>query len=359
MLQNEMKLGFGCMRLPMAGEKVDLEAFERMVDTYMAAGGRYFDTAHNYIKEQSEPAIRKCLVERYPRESYILTTKLTGLYYEKAEDILPIFEKQLEDCGVEYFDFYLFHAMSQERYCKALNCDAFTQLQELKRAGKIRHIGMSFHDTPEVLERILLEQPCIEVVQIQFNYADYDNPDVESWRCYEVCEKYNKPVLVMEPVKGGRLAELPSEAKAIFDRIGSGSHASYAIRYCASQPNVAMVLSGMSNQEQMEDNLSYMKNFQPFTVEEYEAVAQVREILRRMEQIPCTACRYCMDVCPQTIAIPELFAAWNARKRLECWEPVESPAPVSCMDCGACETACPQHLEIRKLLKRTTCVVKG
>ena len=193
MLENEMKLGFGCMRLPMDGEKIDLDAFQMMVDTYMAAGGRYFDTAHNYIREQSEPAIKKCLVERYPRDSYILTTKLTSMYYEKAEDILPFFKKQLETCGVEYFDYYLFHAMSASRYEKALACNAFEQLRQLKNEGLIRHIGMSFHDTPEVLECILQREPDIEVVQLQYNYADYDNPDVQSQRCYEVCEKFGKP----------------------------------------------------------------------------------------------------------------------------------------------------------------------
>lgn len=359
MLNEKIKLGFGCMRLPMQGEKVDLEAFARMVDTYLAAGGRYFDTAHNYISEQSEPALRACLTSRYPRESYLLTSKLTRLYLEKPEDVRAIFARQLADCGVDYFDFYLCHAVRRDNYYNYfLKCNAIEQLRELKAEGKIRHIGMSYHDDPEFLEQVLREQPAIEVVQLQFNYADYDNPDVQSWACYQVCEKYHKPVLVMEPVKGGRLAELPREAREVFDALGGGSYASYAIRYAASLPNVAMVLSGMSNQAQMEDNLSCMKDFRPFSEAEYAAVAQVRQILRKLEQIPCTACRYCMDVCPQQIAIPELFAAWNARKLLAPWTPVETPDPQSCLDCGACEAACPQHLEIRKLLKRTAAVVK-
>lgn len=358
MLKNEMKLGFGCMRLPMDGEKIDLPAFEKMVDAYMAAGGRYFDTAHNYINEQSEPAVKRALVERYPRDRYFLTTKLTCLYFDKAEDIRPFFELQLKTCGVQYFDFYLFHAMSRERYDKALRCRAFEQMKQFKQEGRVRHIGMSFHDTPEVLEYILQREPEIEIVQLQMNYADYDNPDVQSQRCYEVCEKYGKPVLVMEPVKGGRLAQLPAEGEKLLSDLGGGSPASYAIRYCASYPNVVMVLSGMSDQAQMEDNLSYMKDFQPFTQTEYEAVTQIREIMRRSEQIPCTACRYCMDVCPQEIRIPELFAAWNARKLLAPWVPVLTPDPASCLGCGACETTCPQHIEIRKLLKRTGSVVK-
>lgn len=358
MLENEMKLGFGCMRLPMDGERIDQPAFEKMVDTYIAAGGRYFDTAHNYINEQSEPALRKALVERYPRDSYYLTSKLTCMYFDSEEEVRPFFELQLKTCGVEYFDFYLFHAMSMGRYEKALRCKAFEQMQQLKAEGRVKHIGMSFHDTPEVLEYILQREPCIEIVQLQLNYADYDNPDVQSQRCYEVCEKYGKPVLVMEPVKGGRLAQLPPEAAQLLAELGQGSAASYAIRYCASHSNVAMVLSGMSDQAQMEDNLSYMKEFKPFTDAEYAAVAKVRELLRKMEQIPCTACRYCMDVCPQQIRIPELFSAWNNRKLLLPWEPVETPDPKSCLDCGACENTCPQHLEIRKLLRRTGSVVK-
>lgn len=358
MLEKEMKLGFGCMRLPMDGDRIDQPAFEKMVDTYMAAGGRYFDTAHNYLGEQSEPAIKRALVERYPRESYYLTSKLTCMYFEKAEDIRPFFELQCKTCGVEYFDFYLFHAMSMGRYEKAQRCKAFEQMQQFKAEGRVKHIGMSFHDSPEVLEYILQREPCIEIVQLQLNYVDYDNPDVQSQRCYEICEKYGKPVIVMEPVKGGRLASLSPEAGKILDKLGGGSYASYAIRYCASYPNVAMVLSGMSDQVQMEDNLSYMRDFCPLTAEEYEALAQVREILRKEEQIPCTACRYCMDVCPQQIQIPELFSAWNARKLLQSWEPVETSAPATCLDCGACEAACPQHLEIRKLLKRVNPVVK-
>ena len=358
MLSNELKLGFGCMRLPMEGDRVDLQAFTKMVDSFIAAGGRYFDTAHNYLSEQSEPAIRKCLVERYPRESYILTTKLTNLYYETAEDVPVIFEKQLETCGVEYFDFYLCHAMSEARYEKGLRCKIFDYLQEFKAQGRIRHIGISFHDTPQVLERILSEQPCIEIVQLQFNYADFDNPDVQSMKCYEVCEKYGKPVIVMEPVKGGKLADLPGEGREILQKLGQGSCASFALRYCASFDNNVMILSGMSDQQQMEDNLATMKAPKPFTEAEFEAAAKIRKILRDSQVIACTDCRYCMDVCPQNIRIPDLFAAQNARMCLEAWQPVETASPASCLDCGACESTCPQHLPIRKLLKRTMPIVK-
>lgn len=353
MLEQELKLGFGCMRLPTQAEQVDLKAFARMVDAYLAGGGRYFDTAHNYLNGQSETALRACLTSRYPRDAYILTDKLTQLFFENEADILPLFEAQLAACGVDYFDFYLCHAVQRGNYPKFVAANAFAQMRRLKEQGRIRHIGMSYHDTPELLERILQEQPDIEVVQLQFNYADYDNPDVESRRCYQVCEKYGKPVLVMEPVKGGRLMELPPEALAVFDALGSGSYASYAIRFCASFPNIVMVLSGMSDLNQMQDNLRYMKRFVPFSDAEYQAVAQVREILRKQELIPCTACRYCMDACPQQIPIPELFAAYNARKRLEPWRKPEGADPSSCVACGACENECPQHLEIRKLLKQS------
>lgn len=359
MLNEKLRLGFGCMRLPMQGETVDLAAFSQMVDAYLAAGGRYFDTAHNYIGGQSETAIRAGLTSRYPREAYILTNKLTRLYLKQPEDVRAVLEKQLAACGVDYFDYYLSHAIRRDNYADIfLKCHAFEQLVALKEEGKIRHIGISYHDDPEFLDHVLTQQPAIEVVQLQFNYADYDNPDVQSWACYQVCVRHNKPVLVMEPVKGGRLAELPPEAQRLLGVPEKGSCASFALRYAASAPQVAMVLSGMSTLEQMQENLRTMCSFQPFTAAEYTAVARVRALLRKQEQIACTACHYCTDVCPQQIAIPALLHAWNARKLLEPWTPVQTPAPSCCLDCGACEANCPQHLSIRSLLKRMACVVK-
>lgn len=351
--------GFGCMRLPMIGEEVDKEHFTKMVDRFMEEGFTYFDTARVYLNGKSELALKECLTSRYPRDSYQLADKLSNSCFEKEEDIRPFFESQLETCGVEYFDYYLMHALMDSTYQKYVDCRAFEIAQELKEEGKIKHIAMSFHDSAEVLEKILSEQPCVEVVQLQFNYADYDDPIVQSYKCYEVCRKYNKPVIVMEPVKGGRLINLPQEAKAILDKVNSGSYASYAIRYCSSFSGIFMVLSGMSNMEQMEDNISYMKDFVPLSKEESEAVDKVREILKKQDSIPCTECKYCVDGCPMKIMIPRLFDWYNDKKVYE-WNVDEdyhrftqTHAKASdCIKCGKCERECPQHLPIRELLEK-------
>lgn len=360
---NEVKMnfGFGCMRLPMNGDAVDYDEFSKMTDTFIENGFNYFDTAHGYIDGKSEIAIRECLVKRYPREKYILTDKLTNDYFNTEQDIRPFFESQLKACGVDYFDFYLMHAMTAKYYPKYVACRAFETAMELKKEGKIKHIGMSFHDKAEVLDMILSEHPEIEVVQIQFNYADYDDPGIESFKCYQVCEKYNKPVIIMEPVKGGGLINLPDEAKEIFDKLGGGSYASYAIRYCASYPQVFMVLSGMGSMAMMEDNLSYMKEFKPFTEKEHQAVVKVRNILKHQDTIPCTACRYCTAGCPKQIPIPDLFACYNAKKQYKDWnsnfyyEIHTSGAGLAsdCIKCGKCEHVCPQHLPIREYLEET------
>ena len=255
--------GFGCMRLPMMGEDVDLEQTKKMVDAFLEAGFNYFDTAHGYIQGKSELALKECLTSRYPRDRYILTDKLTATYFQKEEDIRPFFQSQLEACGVDYFDFYLMHAQGAGNFDHFRKCIAYETAFELKKEGKIRHVGFSFHDTPEFLEKILTEYPETEVVQIQFNYADYDDLTVQSRRCYEVCRKHNKPVIVMEPVKGGNLVNLPEEAARVLEDLQGGSAASYALRFAAGFPGMMMVLSGMSTMEQMEDNISFMKNFRP------------------------------------------------------------------------------------------------
>lgn len=354
--------GFGCMRLPMAGDKVDTEQFRRMVDMFLDRGFNYFDTAHPYLGGQSETALRECLTSRYPRDSFILTNKLSVNFFEKEEDILPLFQTQLAACGVDYFDFYLMHAMSGKRYQKFTDCRAFAIARELKAQGKIRHIGMSFHDKPEVLDRILTQQPCIEVVQLQFNYLDAYDPVVQGMDCLQVCRKHNKPVIVMEPVKGGSLMNLPEEAKAILDSLGGGSYASYAIRYAASADGVMMVLSGMSSTEQMADNLSFMADFRPLDQAEYAALDRVRGVFGRMDLIPCTACRYCTDGCPMHINIPSLFSSLNARTMFGGDSGSSSFAmgikgggkPSDCVSCGQCEAACPQQLAIRRLLKKVS-----
>ena len=352
--------GFGCMRLPMNGDQVDIAETTRMVDEFLAQGFNYFDTAHGYIGGKSELALKECLTSRYPREAYSLTDKLTDSYFKTETDIRPFFESQLEACGVDYFDFYLMHAQNADNFKKFKACRAYETAFALKAEGRIRHVGLSFHDRAEVLDQILTEYPQIEVVQIQFNYLDYDDIAVQSRKCYEVCRKHGKPVLVMEPVKGGSLVNLPEEAKKVLDDLHGGSPASYAIRFAVGFPGMMMVLSGMSDLEQMKDNLSYMRDFKPLNETELAAVNKVQEIFHKMNMIPCTACRYCVEGCPKQISIPDLFAIMNIKQLHHDWnadyyyEEVHT-APgrraSDCLKCGKCEKICPQHLPIRKLLE--------
>ena len=342
--------GFGFMRLPMNGEDVDIPQTIKMVDAFMENGFNYFDTAHGYINGKSELAIRECLSSRYPRESYILTNKLSPNFFEKQEDIRPLFQQQLDACGVEYFDFYLMHAQSANRMPHYRQARAYETALELKNEGKIRHMGISFHDSAEVLDQILAEYPQIEVVQIQFNYVDFEDDKVESRKCYEVCRKHGKPVIVMEPVKGGSLVTLPETAQRIFDNLKGGSNASYAIRFAAGFDGMMMVLSGMSNMEQMLDNISFMQKFKPLNEQEQEAVQTVCAIFRNQGLIPCTNCRYCTEVCPQEIPIPDLLANVNALRQNQPFCMIEGNPADSCIRCGRCENACPQNLKIRDLL---------
>ncbi|MDO4386792.1 MAG: aldo/keto reductase [Clostridia bacterium] len=352
--------GFGCMRLPMNGDAVDTAETCRMVDAFLDAGFNYFDTAHGYIQGKSEKALKECLTSRYPRDRYILTNKLTGNFFKTEADIRSLLESQLEACGVEYFDYYLMHAQGAGNYGHYKECRAYETAFALKAEGKVRHVGISFHDRAEVLEQILTDYPEIEVVQIQFNYVDYDDTAVQSRKCYEVCVKHGKPVIVMEPVKGGNLVNLPEDAKAVLDALHGGSPASYAIRFAASFPGIKMVLSGMSNLAQMQDNLSFMRDFKPLNEAEMAAVEKVQAIFRSKNLIPCTACRYCTDGCPKHIAIPDLFAVMNTKQIYHDWNAdyyynVVHTAPgrkaSDCIKCGRCEKACPQHLPIRRLLE--------
>ena len=271
--------GFGMMRLPMIGEEVDMETTCKMVDAFLAAGFNYFDTAHPYIQGKSELAVRDCLSSRHPREAYLLANKLSGGCFTCEEEIRPLFQSQLDACGVEYFDFYLMHAMNAQRHQNYSNTRAYDISQELKAEGKIRHVGLSFHDKAEVLDKILTDRPELEFVQLQFNYADWEDPRVQSKACWEVCLKHGKPVIVMEPVKGGSLVNLPAAAMEL---LPEGSAAGFAIRYAASFQNIVMVLSGMSNMEQMEDNLSTMTDFVPLSVGEHEIVEQIRPLYQAM-----------------------------------------------------------------------------
>lgn len=363
--------GFGCMRLPMKDGHVDYDEFCRMADVFIASGLNYFDTAHGYIGGQSETAIRDCVAKRHDRSEFLLTDKLTTPYFNKEEDIRPFFESQLMACGVEYFDFYLMHAQDRNNYQKYKRCRAYETALQLKAEGKLRHFGISFHDKAEVLDMILTEHPEIEIVQIQFNYVDYEDASVESRKVYEVCEKHGKPVIVMEPVKGGSLVNLPAEADSILRGLNGGSNASYALRFAASFPNMAMVLSGMSNMEQMEDNLSAMRDFVPLSEAEMEAVQQVCGIFRGLNLVPCTGCRYCVEEsqCPRGIRIPDMFSSLNAHEAFHNWNTGyyynnvitgEGHGKASeCIRCGKCEKVCPQHLPIRELLKKVAATFEG
>ena len=363
--------GFGCMRLPMRDGQVDYGQFQRMADAFVAAGFNYFDTAHGYINGLSETAIRDCVSARYDRSRFLLTNKLTEPYFDRQEDIRPFLEQQLALCGVDYFDFYLMHAQDHNNYPKFQRCRAYETAMQLKQEGLIRHLGISFHDTPEMLDRILTDHPEVEIVQIQFNYVDYEDPHVQSRGVYEVCERHHKPVIVMEPVKGGNLVNLPPEADRVFRALKGGSNASYAVRFAASFPSMAMVLSGMSNMEQMEDNLSAMTDFRPLNEAEMAAVDEVRAVFSRLERIPCTACRYCIEEsqCPKAIRIPDLFRVMNDYQTYHNEHikgyyrhglTVDGHGRASeCIRCGKCEQVCPQHLPIRELLQSVAEALEG
>jgi len=355
------KLGFGCMRFPMVNGEVDLQALQQMVDAFLEMGFTYFDTAHGYLDGKSETALRHCLTSRYPRDRYILTNKLSTNFFHAEEDIRPLFQKQLEACGVDYFDFYLMHAQDKKQFAKYKCCRAYETALALQQEGLFRYFGISFHDRAEVLEQILTEYPQIQVVQLQLNYVDFEDEAVQSRKCLEVCRKHGKPVIVMEPVKGGSLVNLPKDAKAVFDDLGGGSYASYAIRFAASQEGVFMVLSGMGNMAMVQDNCGYMQNFKPLEPKEQAAVATVCGIFRSMGTVACTGCRYCMEVCPQKIPIPAIFACLNAKTLFQNWNSAYYYRNVQgsgggkasdCVECGACEDSCPQHLPIRELLKK-------
>ena len=360
------KLGFGLMRLPLtdANDKgsIDIEALKEMVDTFMEQGFTYFDTAWMYCAFKSENAVKEALTDRYPRDRYTLTTKLHASYLKTKEDRDRIFEEQRQKTGVDYFDYYLIHAIDQELYSIYNEMDCFNWLIEKKKQGFVKHIGFSYHDSAEFLDQVLTEHPEMEFVQLQMNYLDWESAEVQSRKCYEVASKHGKPVIVMEPVKGGTLADVPAEVRESFAAYHPDLYVpSWAIRFVASLDNVAMVLSGMSNMEQLMDNISYMKEFVPMNAEETELVHKAAEMIKDSIAIPCTGCSYCTEGCPMQIAIPDLFRVYNKSKRGEITDVeaneeyrqlTESGGKArECLACGQCQVACPQHLEIINYLK--------
>lgn len=360
------KLGFGLMRLPLtdANDKgsIDIEALKEMVDTFMEQGFTYFDTAWMYCAFKSENAVKEALTDRYPRDRYTLTTKLHASYLKTKEDRDRIFEEQRQKTGVDYFDYYLIHAIDQELYSIYNEMDCFNWLIEKKKQGFVKHIGFSYHDSAEFLDQVLTEHPEMEFVQLQMNYLDWESAEVQSRKCYEVASKHGKPVIVMEPVKGGTLADVPAEVRESFAAYHPDlSVPSWAIRFVASLDNVAMVLSGMSNMEQLMDNISYMKEFVPMNAEETELVHKAAEMIKDSIAISCTGCSYCTEGCPMQIAIPDLFRVYNKSKRGEITDVeaneeyrqlTESGGKArECLACGQCQVACPQHLEIINYLK--------
>lgn len=346
------RLGLGCMRFPTKADgNIDTETVRQMVDLFMREGFNYFDTAHGYLDGRSERMVRTCLTSRYPRDSYLLADKLSGGFFEKEEDIEPLFHLQLEECGVDWFDYYLMHALNAQSYEKYKACKAFETASRLKDEGRIGHVGMSFHDSAEVLDRILSEQSAIEFVQLQLNYLDWESPSVQSRLCYEVCMKHSKPVIVMEPAKGGSLCQLHPKAQGLLDGLpGARSNASYAMRFVMGLEGVAMVLSGMSTLDQVEDNVHTFKEALPLSDEEKAVLAKVVEIINEEGAIACTDCRYCMEVCPIGMPIPAIFRLMNGRTDRSYEEITEKMKASKCLGCGKCEKACPQKLPIRRYL---------
>lgn len=366
-MQQMKKLGFGMMRLPLLNEEdkksIDKKTVCQMVDTFMERGFTYFDTAYMYHEYESERAMKDVLVTRKDRNSYTLASKLPVMQLKEKEDMERIFNEQREKCGVEYFDYYLLHALDAEHYKTVKRLDCFGFAMQKKAEGKVKHVGFSFHDSAEVLDQILTEHPEAEFVQLQLNYLDWEDAKVQSRKCYETAVKHGKKVVVMEPVKGGTLAKLPKKAEDVLKALHPDwSAASWAIRFVASLENVMVVLSGMSTPEQMDDNTAYMKEFEPLTEKEKQVLlGEVVDSIHEAAKIPCTACRYCVEGCPMNIAIPEYFALYNdeitdkgnpehAKRYAELTK--EHGKASDCVECGQCEGACPQHLPAITWLKK-------
>lgn len=357
------KFGFGLMRLPLLDENVlssiDKEQVKVMVDRFIESGFTYFDTAWMYCGHESERAIKECLVDRYARNAYTLTTKLHNAFFDRPEQKDEIFQTQLEKTGLTYFDYYLVHDIHESSYQKYEDLDAFNWIFDKKEKGLVKHVGFSFHGKADLLDHILTKYPDFEFVQLQINYLDWDDENIQSRKNYEVACKHNKPVIVMEPVKGGTLSVVTDDIKALFDAYNPDvSVSSWALRFAASLDNVVTVLSGMSNIAQMEDNLKTMSSFKPLNEEEYKVIEEVVKLMKSKDHIACTKCAYCTEGCPMKIAIPRLFNSYNMQQftgnQKGRYEKIllSSGKPSECIECGQCESICPQHLPIISLLKK-------
>ncbi len=361
--------GFGMMRLPLNGnatENVDQAQTNQMADLFLESGFTYVDTAYGYHGGKSENAVRKAFSERYGRESFVLADKMPVWLVKRYGDYERIFAQQLERCGVGYFDYYLLHCLGVQAYADSVKCGGFEFLREIKAKGLAKHIGFSYHDNARLLDEILFKHPEVEFVQLQINYADWEDKTVQSRLCCEAAQKHGKGIVAMEPVKGGALANVPDEVLLAFERAkASMSAASWAVRFAASVPGVFMVLSGMSNLDQMRDNVSYMREFSPLTEKERAVVNAAGGIVTHTLAVPCTACDYCVSVCPQKIEIPKHFALYNDQSRTGL-RPTHTTyyenliaaggKATDCIECRACEARCPQHIEISKRMKDVAAV---